>query len=139
MITSLKRWAPAGRVTGGGFGSGKVVVVVVVVVVVEVVVCSVSGCVILPRHVEYWGQSHTFLLSFHSRLAAHGITTDFPEPFGWGTHWMNVLQLFGLGYKQSLGPLHFVAAISVREQTKSGGGSVGGRVGFGVDVVIGAE
>jgi hypothetical protein len=80
------------------------------------------------------------LLSFHSILAAHGITTGFPEPFGWGTHWMNVLQLFGLGYKQSLGPLHFVAAISAREQTKPGGGGIGGRAGFDVViVVVGAE
>jgi hypothetical protein len=58
-----------------GIGLGVVVVVVVVggrgVVVV-----------ILPGHVEFWGQSHSFLLSFHSRLAAHGITTGFPEPFG---------------------------------------------------------
>jgi len=92
----------------------------------------------LLLQVEYCGQSHSFLLSFHSRLAAHGITTGFPEPFGWGTHWMNVLQLFGLGYKQSLGPLHFVAAISSREQTKPGGGGIEGRVGFGVVVVLGA-
>jgi hypothetical protein len=49
------------------------------------------------------------------------------------------LQLFGLGYKQSLGPIHFVAAISAREQTKFGGGGTGGRVGFGVFVVVGAE
>jgi hypothetical protein len=116
------------RKPGGGLG------VVVVVVVIgggrRVVV------VILPGHVEFWGQSHSFLLSFHSRLAAHGITTGFPEPFGWGTHWMNVLQLFGLGYKQSLGPIHFVAAISPREQTKPGGGGIVGRFGFAAELQV---
>jgi hypothetical protein len=121
-ISSLGHWTP-----GGGAGLG------------VVVVGGGGRVVILPGHVESWGQSHSFLLSFHSRPAGQGITTGFPDPSGCGTHWINVLQLFGLGYKQSLGPIHFVAAISAREQTKFGGGGTGGRVGFGVFVVVGAE
>jgi hypothetical protein len=48
---------------------------------------------------------------------------------------MKVLQFSGFGYKQSLGPKHFVAAISAREQTKPGGGGIVDRVGLGVVVV----
>ncbi len=62
-ISSLGHWTPAGGVTGGGVGLG-----------VVVVGGGGGGVVILPGHVEFCGQSHSFLLSFHSRPAGHGIT-----------------------------------------------------------------
>jgi hypothetical protein len=91
-----------------------------------------------PLQVELDGQSHSFLLSFHSRPEGQGITTGVPVLLSALTvHWIKELQFSGLGYRQSFGPLQAVAAISSSEQ----GGwfweppSLGGAPGDGAPVV----
>jgi hypothetical protein len=75
--------------------------------------------VVIFRHVDCDGQLHIFWLSFHLRPAGHGITTGSPLPSGWGTHWINELQLLGFGYKQfGFGSLHPLFSISSLGQTK---------------------
>ncbi len=54
---------------------------------IGVLVVSCGGVSVgLLGHVEFCGQSHSFLLSFHSRPAGQGITCGFPDPSGCGTH-----------------------------------------------------
>jgi hypothetical protein len=101
------------------------------------VVVSTGGRGVFGQ-VEDDGQSHSFLLSFHSSPAGHGITCGLPEPSGCGTHWMNELQLAGFGYKQSLGPIHPVFAISsLGHWNPLSGGLVGVCVGAAVDASVG--
>ncbi len=84
------------------------------------------------------GHSHILTWLFHKSREKLSITRGLREPSLCGTHWINVVQSSGFGYKQFSAPLQPVAAILAFEHVNPSAGVTNCGDGLGFKVIMGS-